>query len=256
MLPLPTRRGARPLRRGDHPGRTGPGARTARPPGPPACRGPTGRASPLLRGLLGTPADPAADPSAPGPADTGLAERLRSLPPGEAETVLLDAVRAQTALVLGHSGGGRIGSTATFKELGINSLTALDLRNRLAAATGRTLPATLVFDHPNPRRPRAVPEHRRHPGIRCRSTRYRTPVPGRSPGRGDRRARRPHRGRVPRPRRRGQGRPVHAARRGAGQGPLDGGRGITGRPRRPDQFGLGGENSSRSWTKSSARERR
>ncbi|MCQ4212397.1 type I polyketide synthase, partial [Streptomyces longispororuber] len=108
-------------------------------------------ASPLLRGLLGTPTGPAADPAAPGPADAGLAERLRSLPPGEAETVLLDAVRAQTALVLGHSGGARIGSTATFKELGINSLTALDLRNRLAAATGRTLPATLVFDHPNPR---------------------------------------------------------------------------------------------------------
>ena len=105
--------------------------------------------SPLLRGLAGTPAGPGG-PGGRESADAGLAQQLRSLPPAAREAALLDAVRAQTATVLGHADTRRIGPAATFRELGIDSLTALELRNKLAAATGLKLPATLVFDHPNP----------------------------------------------------------------------------------------------------------
>ncbi|OIK05264.1 type I polyketide synthase [Streptomyces monashensis] len=106
-------------------------------------------ASPLLRGLTGELAGPVG-PGNREPADAGLARRLSELPPAEAEAALLDAVRAQTALVLGHADTRRIGPAETFRKLGIDSLTALELRNRLAAVTGLKLPATLVFDHPNP----------------------------------------------------------------------------------------------------------
>ncbi|MFF0885014.1 SDR family NAD(P)-dependent oxidoreductase [Streptomyces sp. NPDC003456] len=110
----------------------------------------TGRmVSPLLRDLAGTHAGPGG-PAGRERAGIVLAQRLRSLPPAEAETALLEAVRTQTALVLGHAGTGRIGPATAFRELGIDSLTALELRNALAAATGLKLPATLVFDHPNP----------------------------------------------------------------------------------------------------------
>jgi acyl transferase domain-containing protein len=106
-------------------------------------------ASPLLRGLSGAATGPGG-PAHPNTADSGLAQRLASLPPHEAEAALLTAVREQTALVLGHPDTGRISPTAAFKQLGIDSLTALELRNRLAAVTGLKLPTTLVFDHPNP----------------------------------------------------------------------------------------------------------
>ncbi|WP_444541936.1 SDR family NAD(P)-dependent oxidoreductase [Amycolatopsis oliviviridis] len=102
--------------------------------------------SPLLRGLIGRPSGPA---SRPLPA-AGLAQRVRSLPTADAEAVLLDAVRARTALVLGHSGTGRIGPATAFREMGMDSLTALELRNKLAGDTGLKLPATLAFDYPNP----------------------------------------------------------------------------------------------------------
>ncbi|MFE1248726.1 SDR family NAD(P)-dependent oxidoreductase [Streptomyces sp. NPDC058766] len=110
----------------------------------------TGRmVSPLLRALARTHAGPGG-PADREPAGVVLAQRLRSLPPAEAQAVLLEAVRTQTALVLGHAGTGRIGPAVAFRDLGIDSLTALELRNGLAAATGLKLPATLVFDHPNP----------------------------------------------------------------------------------------------------------
>jgi acyl transferase domain-containing protein/acyl carrier protein len=111
----------------------------------------TGRApSPLLRPPAGTPAQPGGPGDRAGTA-AGVAQRVRSLPPADAEEVLLDAVRAQTATVLGHADTGRVTPAAAFKDLGIDSLMAVELRNRLAAATGLKLPATLAFDYPNPR---------------------------------------------------------------------------------------------------------
>ena len=76
--------------------------------------------------------------------------RLRGLPPAEQERVLLELVRAEAAGVLGHSSGDALAEHRAFREAGFDSITAVDLRNRLARATGMSLPTTMVFDHPNP----------------------------------------------------------------------------------------------------------
>jgi acyl carrier protein len=77
-----------------------------------------------------------------------LARRLVGLDPAEQRKVVLNFVRDQVAVVLGHSKGSRIPAGRKFQELGFDSLMGVELRNRLRTATGLRLPATMVFDHP------------------------------------------------------------------------------------------------------------
>jgi acyl transferase domain-containing protein/acyl carrier protein len=89
-------------------------------------------------------------PLAPLAAEPWWTGELAGLPASEQQAKLLELVRVKVAAVLGHTDTDGIESDRPFTELGFDSLTAVELRNRLSTATGVKLPATLVFDYPTP----------------------------------------------------------------------------------------------------------
>ncbi|MGV9317193.1 SDR family NAD(P)-dependent oxidoreductase, partial [Streptomyces sp. NPDC003691] len=101
---------------------------------------PPGTGGPLLRELAGARRRRAAA------ATVEVASPAAN--PADRITALVDLVRGQVAEVLGHSDAQGIDTERALSELGFDSLTALELRNRLGEATGLRLPTTLVFDRP------------------------------------------------------------------------------------------------------------
>ncbi|MFI9161981.1 SDR family NAD(P)-dependent oxidoreductase [Kitasatospora aureofaciens] len=77
-----------------------------------------------------------------------LVDRLARIPAAEQRELLLDLVRADVATVLAHGNPAAVDPERAFKDLGFDSLTAVELCNRLKTATGLPLAPTLIFDHP------------------------------------------------------------------------------------------------------------
>ncbi|ADP82244.1 type I polyketide synthase [Pseudofrankia inefficax] len=116
-----------------------------------------GLLAPIMRALVPT----ARPPGESGPAEAGFADgpgdrrgwarRLDGESADDRRAILARLVRAHVAAVLGHVTADDVDEDTAFRDLGFDSLTAVQLRNEVSAASGLTLPASLVFDHPTPR---------------------------------------------------------------------------------------------------------
>ncbi|MEU3778918.1 beta-ketoacyl synthase N-terminal-like domain-containing protein, partial [Streptomyces sp. NPDC032472] len=105
--------------------------------------------APMLRGLV--PPRRPRQAAGVAPSTSGApAGRLAGLSPEERERAVAKLVRTHVADVLGHTGPYDLDADRTFQDMGFDSLTSVELRNRLGTATGLRLPTTLVFDHPTP----------------------------------------------------------------------------------------------------------
>ncbi|WP_375336137.1 SDR family NAD(P)-dependent oxidoreductase [Nocardia sp. SYP-A9097] len=102
----------------------------------------------IFSGLLTSPARTAA--TSGNRVAATVTDRLASLPVAERRDALVDMLTEQVAAILGHDSAQAIAPHQAFKDLGFDSLTAVELRNRLKAVTGLRLPATLIFDYPTP----------------------------------------------------------------------------------------------------------
>ncbi|MBB4689240.1 type I polyketide synthase [Amycolatopsis jiangsuensis] len=102
------------------------------------------------RPLLDRIADAQTTVDAPGAPVNDLARRLATLAPGERLRTVTELVRTHAAATLGHSATQEVPAARAFRDLGFDSLTAVELRRKLAAATGLKLPSSVVFDYPTP----------------------------------------------------------------------------------------------------------
>ena len=104
---------------------------------------------PLFQNLTRRPRRPLLTTD-PATATSTLAQRLHGLTPDQQHTLLMELVRTHTAAVLGHPNPTTLDTNRAFQDLGFDSLSAIELRNRLKTATGLTLSPTLIFDYPTP----------------------------------------------------------------------------------------------------------
>uniref|UniRef100_UPI001CEDEE80 SDR family NAD(P)-dependent oxidoreductase n=1 Tax=Streptomyces sp. PHES57 TaxID=2872626 RepID=UPI001CEDEE80 len=107
------------------------------------------RPSPLLAALPGAAQEPHTEESADGTGTAALRALLERTAPGERHAELLRAVRERAADVLGLPDADALDADRAFRDVGFDSLTAVELRQRLVRDTGLALPTTLVFDHPS-----------------------------------------------------------------------------------------------------------
>ncbi|MDX2938775.1 SDR family NAD(P)-dependent oxidoreductase [Streptomyces ipomoeae] len=106
------------------------------------------RARPLVSDLPQALALPAAGPAGAPSGQSDIRRRLAGLAGADQRAALTDLVRATVAEVLGHSDASSLDAEQPFVELGIDSLSAVEIRNRLTGSTGLALSTMLVFDHP------------------------------------------------------------------------------------------------------------
>jgi acyl transferase domain-containing protein/acyl carrier protein len=103
----------------------------------------SGLLPPILSGLVPAESRRSASPDA-------FARKLAALPEEDRDDYVLELVCSEIATVLGHASAAAIDPARAFQDIGFDSLAAVELRNRLNAATGANLPMTAVFDYPNP----------------------------------------------------------------------------------------------------------